>query len=126
MSRKGRRRKKSINDTDNRVKMCNHMGKEKKAPKRKKVYTRKEQYKGVIAFRVNIDAPKSLTLENKYELAELGTIFSRKAKLGTNHLPKTKKNNTHQGLTAKLVAILLLEFQLPKKLHPIRKSWNNY
>ena len=42
MTRKGRRRKKSINDTDNRVKMCNHMGKEKKAPKRKKVYTRKE------------------------------------------------------------------------------------
>ena len=42
MTRKGRRRKKKINDTHNRVKMCNHMGKEKKAPKRKKVYTRKE------------------------------------------------------------------------------------
>ena len=40
MTRKGRRRKKSIYDTHNRVKMCNHMGKEKKAPKRKKsVYT---------------------------------------------------------------------------------------
>lgn len=88
MTQKGRRRKKSINDTHNRVKMCNHMGKEKKkAPKRKKVYTRKEQYKGVIAFRVNIDAPKSLTLENKYELAELGT----------NHLPKTKKKQHTPG-----------------------------
>ena len=40
---------------------------------------------------------KVLTLENKYELAELGTIFSRKAKLGTNHLPKTKKKQHTPG-----------------------------
>lgn len=41
MTRKGRRRKKSINDTHNRVKMCNHMGKEKKksSQKEKSVYT---------------------------------------------------------------------------------------
>lgn len=41
MTQKGRRRKKSINDTHNRVKMCNHMGKEKKksSQKEKSVYT---------------------------------------------------------------------------------------
>lgn len=34
MTQKGRRRrKKSINDTQKRVKMCNHMGKEKKKKK---------------------------------------------------------------------------------------------
>ena len=59
---------------------------------------------------------KVLTLENKYELAELGTIFLKKAKLGTNHLPKTKKkNNTHQGLTTKLWPFCFWNFNYLKR-----------